>query len=409
LRGEPSPRGADPLLRVSADRSKAVYEENEPVVFRVDPGEDVRSLPGSLNYSIKRDGFVTIRSGVLSRDGLPSDVEVLSDSPGFIRMSVQVVEAGAAQSVDAAAAIAPERIRPSLPVPDDFDEFWAEQKERLLSGPVRADVGQHGEHPDGRISKVIIRMRGGRNIHGWLLRPKGRGPFPGLVRYHGSGVYPVPADNGLDWTARGVMVLSINPHPIPNDMPSEFYLRLRTGSLADYAKRGRTSRQKVYFRGMFLRATRAVDFLSQSEDWDGEHLIAEGHSQGGGQALAAAALSGKVTALVTSCSTHCDHTGPVVARAAGWPRIVRVRAGVPDPQQVEAARYIDGVNFASSVRCPAMFSLGFLDDLCPPTGICAAYNSLRGPKEIRHEVDVGHVHTDACKAATYAWVAGQIG
>ena len=409
MRGEPSPPGADPLLRVSTERSSAVYGESEPIVFRVDPGQDLRSLPGSLNYSIRRDGCAIVKSGVLSRDDLPSEVEVRSDAPGFIRMSVQVVQAGATQNADAAAAIAPERIHPSLPVPDDFDEFWAEQTEELLSGPVRADVGHHGEHPDGRISKVIIQMRGGRKIHAWLLRPRGKGPFPGLVRYHGSGVYPVPADNGLDWTARGVMVLSINPHPIPNDMPREFYLKLRTGSLADYAKRGRTSRARVYFRGMFLRATRAVDFLCQSDDWDGEHLIAEGHSQGGGQALAAAALNSKVTALVTSCSTHCDHTGPVVGRAAGWPRIVRVRAGIPDPRQMEVARFIDGVNFASRIRCPAMFSLGFLDDLCPPTGIYAAYNSLRGPKSIRHEVDVGHVHTDACKAATYAWVAGRIG
>jgi len=362
-----------------------------------------------MRYSIVRDGFSTVGSGVLEPSDLPWEVEVPCEAPGFISIWVELGLSGGKQSLGAAAAVAPERIAPSMPIPGDFQEFWGDQKERLISGPLRASVTHHGDCPDGRIYKAVISMPGGRNIHGWLLIPRGRGPFPGLVRYHGSGVYPVPPENGLDWTRREVMVLSINPHPIPNDMPKDFYLRLRMGSLSRYAKRGRTRRERLYFRGMFLRAVRAVDFLCERAEWDGENLFVEGHSQGGGQALAAAALSGKVTGLVASCSTHCDLTGPVVGRAAGWPNLIRLRKGVPDPVHVRAARYIDGVNFASMIHCPSLFSLGFLDDICPPTGIYAAYNTLRGPKGVRHEVTTGHVHTDACKAATYEWVARQIG
>ncbi len=393
------------MFTITTDRANALYDAGDTVVFRIEADGDVSTLPEYLEYFITWDGAALIDRGAVRARDLPQEVTVRPDGPGFVRLCIETGQAGSgAPKVQAAAAVAPERIGPSLPVPDDFDEFWDEQLASQWSSSIEADLTHYADHMDGMVSSVVIRMPDEGDIYGWLLRPHGPGPFPGLVRYHGAGVYPVEPTNGLDWTARGVMVLSINPHPIPNDCPKEFYDKLRGGALADYRTRGRADRETLYFREMFLRAARAVDFVAGHEDWDGRHLIVEGHSQGGGQALAAAALNEKVSAIVVSCSTHCDHTGPVIGRVAGWPKIVEVRDGVPDPTQVTAARYIDGVNFASRISCPAMFSLGFLDDLCPPTGIYAAYNALHGRKEIRHDISVGHIHTDACKAATYKWV-----
>jgi len=379
-----------------------MYALGEPVTFQVEKTDHAADLPDALPYTISWEGYALIRQGILRAADLPQRITLYPSEPGFLRFSVDL---GAGMpKPQAAAAVAPERITPSLPVPEDFDEFWAEQLAPQVAAPIEAVMTRHAEHKDGIVFRAILPMPDGSNVYGWFLVPHGKGPFPGLVRYHGAGVYALAPENGLDWAARGVMAFSINPHPIPNDMPREYYEGLRTGALADYRTRGREDREKLYFREMFLRAARAVDFVASLPEWDGVHLIAEGHSQGGGQAIAAAALNPKVSALVVSCCTHCDHTGPVIGRVAGWPKIVEVRDGVPDPAQVRAARYIDGMNFAARIRCPAMFSLGFLDDLCPPTGIYAAYNALRGPKTIRHDVAIGHVHTDECKAATYLWV-----
>jgi len=49
--------------------------------------------------------------------------------------------------------------------------------------------------------------------------------------------------------------------------------------------------------------------------------------------------------------------------------------------------------------------MAFLDDLCPPVGNYAALNRLRSSSvTIRHDISVGHIHTDECKAATVQWV-----
>jgi len=45
--------------------------------------------------------------------------------------------------------------------------------------------------------------------------------------------------------------------------------------------------------------------------------------------------------------------------------------------------YFDGVNFAARAQCPALFSVGLMDEVCPPRTVFAAYNHYAGPKQIR--------------------------
>lgn len=396
-------------LFVTTDRPEAVYRRGEPITFRVERNAATDSLPELVPYTVTWDGGPLIERGTVPLADLPASVAVTVQEPGFVRLRIDLDgETPPSQRPQAAAAVEPESIGPSLPVPDDFDAFWQDELRAQNALPVDAEVSLHAEQGTGTIYSVRVTMPAGGDIYGWLLvprtsaRPDGR--FAVVVRYHGAGVYRLAPENGLDWTERGVMVFSVNPHPIPNDWPQERYVELRTGALADYRTRGRNDRRTIYFREMFGRAARAVDFVASRPEWDGEHLIVEGHSQGGGQALAAAALNRKVTAIAVSCPTHCDHTGPAIGRVAGWPKIVEVRDGVPDSAQVQAARYYDGVNFASRIGVPAFFSFAFLDDLCCPTGVYAAYNALGGPKSIRYDPNIGHIHTDAAREATYRWV-----
>ena len=56
------------------------------------------------------------------------------------------------------------------------------------------------------------------------------------------------------------------------------------------------------------------------------------------------------------------------------------------PDQVDTIfktlSYFDGVNFASRARCEGLFSVGLMDDLCPPSTVFAAYNRFKGKKEM---------------------------
>ena len=94
----------------------------------------------------------------------------------------------------------------------------------------------------------------------------------------------------------------------------------------------------------------------------------------------------------------CDHSGDVVGRISGWPKIVPLDTDrKPDPKVLEAARYIDAMNFAARTKADALVSVGFIDGTCPPTSIYATYNNLPGRKEMVIGVPFGHVEWPASR------------
>jgi cephalosporin-C deacetylase-like acetyl esterase len=193
------------------------------------------------------------------------------------------------------------------------------------------------------------------------------------------------------WAQKGFINIDLNAHGIPNGRPQEFYTALAEGALKDYRTRGRESRETYYFLNMYLRELRALDFLAAQPEWDGRTLIMLGVSQGGAQAIAAAALDSRISRLITASPALCDNTGMVAGRIAGWPKLVPIdAAGQPDRAILEASRYFDTVNFAQRVKVPTYFSIGFIDTITPPTSSYAAANAIPAPKVVDPEVLYGH-------------------
>ena len=148
---------------------------------------------------------------------------------------------------------------------------------------------------------------------------------------------------------------------------------------------------------MYLRVLRALDVLASQPEWDGRTLVIIGGSQGGAQAMAGAALDPRVTFVVAMNPAMCDHSGMVVGRIAGWPKLVpKGTDGKPDSASLETSRYFDCVNFAPRIKAPLFGWEGFLDVVAPPTSVFAAYNRLTDKHEIVNDVSHGHA-TDALK------------
>jgi cephalosporin-C deacetylase len=68
----------------------------------------------------------------------------------------------------------------------------------------------------------------------------------------------------------------------------------------------------------------------------------------------------------------------------------------------ETLSYFDGLNFAARATCPAFFSAGLMDDICPPRTVFAAFNHYAGPKAIEvyeyNQHEGGQSHHTAKKA-----------
>lgn len=387
-------------IEAAADRADALYERGEPVVFRLRLKQGDRAVAGErLAYKLTKDGIGSLGEGTIETAAEPVIVQASLAEPGFIRCEV-TFQPPTTRPVTAiaAAGVEPEKIVPSLPVPEDFDAFWARQKKLLAAAPIKP-VFTIVDSPDESIETFDVQIgcpAPGNNVSGYLARPKGAAErsLPAILYPHSAGV----RDSDLNHAVRGARLNAIafdfNAHGIPNGQGASFYeSQYPDGPFKGYSSRGIDDRETMYFRGMYLRLMRALDFLTTLPEWDGRTLIVEGSSQGGGQALVAAGLDPRVTLCLASVPAMCNHTGPVADQPAGWPKMLKPgRDGKVNPTHAQVVRYFDAMNFATRITCPTIVSVGFVDKVCPPTSVFAAYNNI--PSDVEKKIvmrpEMGH-------------------
>ena len=388
---------AEYVLTVETDRPDAMYHKGETVTFNIEVQDNKQpAKDGAVDWVISKDGLQPpMQKGTATLQGGKASVTGTMNDPGFLRCDATYKHDKDIVTAPAAAAIDPSEIKPSMPVPDDFDAFWAAKKKELAAVPINPKLTPVPAPPDrpGVETFDIQADCVGAPISGYYARPKGAKPKScvAMLMVDGAGVLSTDLLAPTRWAQKGLLTLDINAHGIPNGKPKDFYAALANGALKDYRTHGRESRDTYYFLGMYLRVLRGLDFLAAQPEWDGHTLFIEGTSQGGAQAVAGAALDPRVTFLEAGSMAQCDHTGMVANRIPGWPKLVPMGSdGKPDPAVLQASRYFDSVNFASRVKVPAYIWIGFLDSVTPPTGCYAAYNAMTCPKELK--VDPSHGH-----------------
>lgn len=385
------------ILKASTDHADALYKVGETATFTLEARQDGKPLAeGKVVCVLSKDGVQPQPPQTLNvKDGKATIIGKL-DEPGFLLLRATLGKASAM----AGAGYDPLKLQPSMPVPEDFDTFWAAQKAELAKVPMKSTLTPVTS-PSKAVEAFDVQIDClGKPVSGYFGRFKGAKPksLPAILHVHGAGVRSSNLGS-VSWAANegGMLSLDINAHGLPNGKPKEFYDALAAGELKDYRIEGNHDREKVYFKGMFLRLIRAIDFLTAQPEWDGKTLIVYGSSQGGFQAFAAAGLDERVTFICAGVPAGCDHTGSQANRIAGWPKIVPNDAeGKPDAATLQASRYFDNVNFATRARCRgAVVTVGFIDTTCPPTSVYAAYNALTIPKAIHTDVLSGHTNTPA--------------
>ncbi len=286
--------------------------------------------------------------------------------------------------------VEPENIKPARPRPEDFEIYWNRRISELRKIPVHA-VRKPSQLPCKFSSNVLcedlqLNAIGDIPVSGYLLMPKNAAPksLPAVIYFHGAGIRSSIKQTEF---ASHAIVLDINAHGVPNGRNKSYYRNLMKQDRRDRVFRNRNNREKAYLNGMFLRVVRSIDYIRSLPEWNGKDLIVFGRSQGGAQAIAAAALVPEVSLCIANVPALGDHGGFSMNRLPGWPRINTLAPQENfDPAEIaEVSDYFDIVNFAPMIRCPVRMTAGLIDFTCPPTSVHFAYNQL--PEKHRRAIE----------------------
>jgi cephalosporin-C deacetylase-like acetyl esterase len=188
--------------------------------------------------------------------------------------------------------------------------------------------------------------------------------------------------NAMNYAKKGngALCFDLNAHGMLNGQSDEYYNNLEAGELKDYYSIGLENREEFYFRGMYLRLIRTLEFLTRQPEWDKKRIIVIGESQGGGQALAAAGLDNRVSAVVATVPAMCDWGGTLVGRKGGWPQPFERK--FDQDKMKQTLPYFDTANLLKNSIATIVVEIGLVDQTCPSTSVYAALNQSKGKKII---------------------------
>ncbi len=279
-------------------------------------------------------------------------------------------------------AVSPYLIASSEDAPKDLDAFWAAQLKTLKGVPLDARLEEvPGKSDDKQTAyKLSLANVAGKRVYGWICVPKGAGPFPAILHLPSYGTQPISPD---PWSAHlGALAITLSVHDYGVD---------ESRSYPEYGKCG-TNRKENFYLPVLLGCVQAVNYAFSRKDFDGRSLAVTGVSQGGGLALMLAGLDVRVTHLVQSAGAFCDHAGFLHERPSGFPAWVRngKEAGQDTRKLAVELGYFDAAFFARRFKGVSFHAIGYVDPICPPATVMAAFNSIGGPKYLLHGRDKPH-------------------
>ena len=287
-----------------------------------------------------------------------------------------------------------EQLRAYLPdrdEPENFGSFWSQTLSEARSfdltpqfSPVEVGL------PLLEFFDVTFHGYAGQPIKGWFVLPRQRsGKLPCVVEFIGyGGGRGLPID-WLLWANAGYAHFIMDtrgqgsasrigdtPDPEPEGTNPHY---------PGFMTRGILRPETYYYRRVFTDAVRAIEAASSHPSVDSEKMAVIGGSQGGGIALAVAGLVPTLSAVLPNVPFLCHYRRATEIVDTNPYREISLYCKVHRDKVdtvFSTLAYFDGVNFAVRANAPALFSVGLMDDICPPSTVFAAYNYYAAPKQI---------------------------
>jgi len=364
---------------ILVDRATAIYQPGEIIQFNLEGS-------GEASYRIYSDRFSsTLASGTLDLHSWENNpVHFQADQPGIYVCQVYQNF----QSSIAAAAVSPLSIETKMEPPTDMMEFWNTQLQELAAIPIDEELEFETSTQYSESYEFSLATVNNRRVYGYMSIPKGDGSYPAILNLppygdnaNGVSVPNITAERG------GAITVSISIHNADVNQSDN----------NAYEPNILTNPDSLYYKLAVLAAVRAIDYIFERPEFDGQNMAVNGVSQGGGLAMIVAGLDDRVNGLAYSNSALCVNHGQEYDQASGFPYYLNQTRQQNYSEQdyqrtLDATRYVDAAFFAARYEGPSVGVVGYQDTICPAQTVLTAHNALRGPKTLVHVKNLDHSH-----------------
>lgn len=288
--------------------------------------------------------------------------------------------------------------RGTNPKPADFDQYWDDAiAEMNATDPALTLAPADFQVPGAACFDLYFTGVRGARIHAKYLRPQNTpAPHPAILLFHG---YKGNAGNWFDKLA----FLQLGFSVIALDCRGQGGLSQDTGSVAGNTHHGHIIRglndrkENLLYRQIFLDTAQLAGLVLGFEEVDKHRVYAMGASQGGGLALACAALEPRICRLASLYPFLCDYqrVWEMDCTQQAYSELVEYFRCF-DPMHLRREEifttlgYIDIQHLAPRIRGEVLMATALMDTVCPPSSQFAAYNNISAKKKMLVYPDFAH-------------------
>jgi cephalosporin-C deacetylase len=285
----------------------------------------------------------------------------------------------------------------SFPKPADFEVFWKKAMDKIIGWPVeicQEEVGFSQKQLQYRW--ISIRATDGCILRAKYICPAGNGKLPVMIQFHD---YPMASRSWFHlsrYASVGYAVLApdcrgqggMSEAGLSGKGPTAFGPLFQ--GLEDVP-------EKMYIYQLIEDALLWIKAVQMIENVDNGHLAVYGEGQGGGLALACAALYPEIRKCAAHYPMLCDYKRVWdkdfdVGAYEGLRYFFRWKDPMHEKETeiFEKLAYMDVKNFAPMIQAQVLVSTGLQDTVSPPSAQFAVVNALQCPK--KHVVYPKHGH-----------------
>jgi cephalosporin-C deacetylase len=266
-----------------------------------------------------------------------------------------------------------------------IDEFWKMTLQRLASVPMNLKIDTLHNAVPFREFKITFSSLDGVQICALLSLPvQGEAPakpWPVIITVPGYGGWQQGVM--LSECQRGYAILQVFPRG--------------QGESADLWKIKGTDKLTMnlnqpdgaYYQGAYADVIRGIDFVNSRKDLAANRISLVGTSQGGGIALAVAALDPRVKTVVAHLPLLCNFRLAAQIPKALVKNLLD-KAKLNNESSLNTLDYFDPLQLISKFHGPALISAGGKDQICPIQTINSVYKQIPGKKKLKVYPELAH-------------------